>query len=141
MFKRHFGFAPKGLLAVGRCGQQRNAAVLEEEGFNGQPVGSRCCTTVSPLLQRRRRYRRTGCISPYRPYGGGKIVRFSRDDGLSDLIGFTYADWHADDAVGNLVQHLETIADVTRMAQPGRIDYHGWRECLGILSTQRLFFP
>jgi alpha-amylase/alpha-mannosidase (GH57 family) len=35
---------------------------------------------------------------------------FFRDDGLSDLIGFKYSDWHADDAIGDFVQHLENIA-------------------------------
>ncbi len=35
---------------------------------------------------------------------------FFRDDGLSDLIGFKYSDWHADDAVGDFIQHLENIA-------------------------------
>ena len=35
---------------------------------------------------------------------------FFRDDGLSDLIGFKYSDWHADDAVGDFVQHLANIA-------------------------------
>ena len=35
---------------------------------------------------------------------------FFRDDGLSDLIGFKYSTWHADDAVANLVVNLEKIA-------------------------------
>src|SRR4030067_360735 len=39
---------------------------------------------------------------------------FFRDDSLSDLVGFTYASWHADDAVANLVGHLETIAAACR---------------------------
>ena len=39
---------------------------------------------------------------------------FFRDDGLSDLIGFKYSDWHADDAVANLVHHLEPIAEDCR---------------------------
>ena len=39
------------------------------------------------------------------------IKLFARDDTLSDLIGFTYADWHADDAVADLIHRLETIAD------------------------------
>jgi len=38
-------------------------------------------------------------------------VSFFRDDGLSDLIGFTYSDWHGDDAVNNMIHHLETIAE------------------------------
>jgi len=36
---------------------------------------------------------------------------FFRDDGLSDLIGFKYSTWHADDAVANLVVNLEAIAE------------------------------
>jgi alpha-amylase/alpha-mannosidase (GH57 family) len=44
----------------------------------------------------------------------GDLACFFRDDGLSDLIGFTYSDWHADDAVANLIEHLENIAASTR---------------------------
>jgi alpha-amylase/alpha-mannosidase (GH57 family) len=44
----------------------------------------------------------------------GNIACFFRDDGLSDLIGFTYSDWHADDAVANLIQHLVNIAESSR---------------------------
>jgi alpha-amylase/alpha-mannosidase (GH57 family) len=44
--------------------------------------------------------------------GSFKTRVFFRDDGLSDLIGFKYSDWHADDAVGDFVQHLENIAGV-----------------------------
>ncbi|MEN8213121.1 MAG: glycoside hydrolase family 57 protein [Pseudomonadota bacterium] len=36
---------------------------------------------------------------------------YFRDDGLSDLIGFEYSTWHADDAVADFVKHVETIAD------------------------------
>jgi alpha-amylase/alpha-mannosidase (GH57 family) len=38
------------------------------------------------------------------------IACFFRDDGLSDLIGFEYSKWHADDAVADLIRHLENIA-------------------------------
>lgn len=34
---------------------------------------------------------------------------FFRDDKLSDLIGFSYSDWHGDDAANNLVEHLQGI--------------------------------
>jgi alpha-amylase/alpha-mannosidase (GH57 family) len=37
------------------------------------------------------------------------IACFFRDDGLSDLIGFEYSKWHADDAVSDFIQHLENI--------------------------------
>ena len=49
----------------------------------------------------------------HRPYRAGEagLVTFFRDDGLSDRIGFEYQDWCADDAVADLVGHLEVIAD------------------------------
>lgn len=50
------------------------------------------------------------CIHhPYRLEGADTIC-FFRDDNLSDSIGFNYAEWHADDAVNNLIHHLENIA-------------------------------
>ena len=36
---------------------------------------------------------------------------FFRDDGISDSIGFKFSNWHGDDAVANLVHHLEAIAE------------------------------
>jgi alpha-amylase/alpha-mannosidase (GH57 family) len=39
-----------------------------------------------------------------------KVACFFRDDGLSDLIGFEYSKWHGDDAVADLIHHLENIA-------------------------------
>ncbi|WP_353571448.1 glycoside hydrolase family 57 protein [Candidatus Albibeggiatoa sp. nov. BB20] len=49
---------------------------------------------------------------PHHPYKlvNNDIVCFFRDDGLSDNIGFQYSNWHSDDAVNNLVHHLENIA-------------------------------
>lgn len=47
-----------------------------------------------------------------RPYRlpGGRMLEFFRDDSLSDLIGFTYATWHGDDAAHNLVNELAQLA-------------------------------
>ena len=47
-----------------------------------------------------------------RPYrlGGTGMSCFFRDDALSDLIGFTYATWHGDDAAANLVNELAQLA-------------------------------
>ena len=51
-------------------------------------------------------------LAYHRPYrlGGTGISCFFRDDGLSDLIGFTYATWHGDDAAANLVSQLTQLA-------------------------------
>ncbi|MCW8919638.1 MAG: glycoside hydrolase family 57 protein [Gammaproteobacteria bacterium] len=45
----------------------------------------------------------------YQKGGEGPVLLF-RDDGISDLIGFSYANWHADDAVADLLRHVENIA-------------------------------
>ena len=52
---------------------------------------------------------------PYRLAGTGMDC-FFRDDMLSDLIGFTYATWHGDDAVANLTNELTQLA---RRYEPG----------------------
>ena len=38
------------------------------------------------------------------------ISCFFRDDGLSDLIGFEYSKWQAEDAVNDFIKHIENIA-------------------------------
>ena len=50
------------------------------------------------------------CIHTAYQYGDNNARCFFRDDGLSDLIGFKYSEWHADDAVANFIHHLENIA-------------------------------
>src|SRR6185503_15647123 len=50
-----------------------------------------------------------------------KLSGFFRDDTLSDLIGFTYATWHGDDAAHNLVNELAHLArqyDESAATQP-----------------------
>jgi alpha-amylase/alpha-mannosidase (GH57 family) len=48
------------------------------------------------------------------------IVSFYRDDRISDLIGFEYSQWHADDAVANLIHNLKEISQV-EAKHPDRI--------------------
>jgi alpha-amylase/alpha-mannosidase (GH57 family) len=47
-----------------------------------------------------------------RPYQlpGTSLNAFFRDDALSDLIGFTYATWHGDDAANHLVNEVVQLA-------------------------------
>lgn len=44
----------------------------------------------------------------------GRLSCFFRHDGLSDLIGFTYAKWHGDDAAGHFAHELAALADRTQ---------------------------
>jgi alpha-amylase/alpha-mannosidase (GH57 family) len=47
---------------------------------------------------------------------GQRLRCYFRDDALSDLIGFTYSTWHADDAVQNFLRELERVAEESRRA-------------------------
>jgi alpha-amylase/alpha-mannosidase (GH57 family) len=47
---------------------------------------------------------------------GQQLQCYFRDDALSDLIGFTYSTWHADDAVQHFVRELERVAEDSRRA-------------------------
>jgi alpha-amylase/alpha-mannosidase (GH57 family) len=113
VFRKHFGFKPRGCWPAEGAVSDDTLRLLEEEGLSwaasGQQVLSNSLDAAKLADQRPSHW-------PHRPYrlGHGKLVNFFRDEGLSDLIGFTYADWHAEDAVNNLVQNLENIASGTQ---------------------------
>jgi alpha-amylase/alpha-mannosidase (GH57 family) len=109
-FEHHFGLRPVGcwpaeggvsapalalLDAAGLKWAASGEAVLRNSLGLGSAIGA---DPRKPWLHRAYRLE------------GQALRTFFRDDGLSDLIGFSYADWHADDAVGNLIHHLENIA-------------------------------
>lgn len=109
-FERFFGFRPEGCWPSEGAVSTDTLRLLEEEGFrwaaSGQQVLHNSLTAVgdSAVLD-------TNWLHlPYR-FNEGRLNCFFRDDGLSDLIGFKYANWHGDDAVNNLIHHLENIAD------------------------------
>ncbi len=110
-FRRHFGFDPQGCWPAEGGVSEPLLALLGEYGFqwaaSGETVlrNSLAHSEVHPDKPMEEKLHRA-----YRVAGSGPAC-FFRDDGLSDLIGFTYASWHADDAVGNLIHHLENIAD------------------------------
>ncbi len=109
-FEYFFGFRPEGCWPAEGAVSTETLRLLEEEGFrwaaSGQQVLHNSLTAVGDSSALDKNWLHL----PYR-FNEGRLNCFFRDDGLSDLIGFKYADWHADDAVGNLVHHLENIAD------------------------------
>jgi len=111
-FKKHFGVTPLGCWPSEGGISTALVRLLGEMGFSWTASGG------SVLHNSLNRYgdkaEKDSHLALYRPYrlkGKGDTACFFRDDGLSDLIGFTYSHWHADDAVNNLIHHLETIAD------------------------------
>lgn len=105
-FERHFGLRPAGCWPSEGCLSPATLALLAGAGFrwtaSGESVlrNSLGAATAEAAANRHRVFRSDGIA----------IDCFFRDDGLSDLIGFNYADWHSDDAVANLIHHLEEIA-------------------------------
>ncbi len=111
-FEEYFGSRPAGCWPSE--GGVSTAALhkLEEHGFSWAASGE----SVYRHSQANDENKSLSGQSLYQGFtvDGGQLACFFRDDGLSDLIGFTYSDWHADDAVGNLIDHLENIAVSTR---------------------------
>lgn len=106
VFERYFRFKPQGVWPAEGGVSTEALKEFGEAGFRWSASGE----SVLRHTMARAQMTRPQCLHvPYQVEGCG-ITTFFRDDGLSDLIGFTYSDWQADDAVNNLVHHLENIA-------------------------------
>ncbi|MDR3393272.1 MAG: glycoside hydrolase family 57 protein [Sulfuriferula sp.] len=111
VFEHYFGHKPQGVwLAEGGISEDA-VQLLNEYGIrwtaSGEGVWRNSCRLSGgddAEIDSKR-----GLFTP-RQFGDNQTRMFFRDDGLSDLIGFRYSDWHADDAVVDFVQHLNNIA-------------------------------
>ena len=109
-FEHFFGFRPEGCWPSEGAVSTETLRLLEEEGFRWAASGQQVLHNSLTAVGESSALDKNWLHLPYR-FNEGRLNCFFRDDGLSDLIGFKYADWHADDAVGNLLHHLENIAD------------------------------
>jgi len=110
VFERYFGFRPAGCWPSEGGVSAATLRLLGEHGFrwaaSGETVLANSLKAVNGgEVDPTKRW----LHAPYRLEEAATAC-FFRDDGLSDAIGFKYADWHADDAVGDFVHHLENIA-------------------------------
>jgi len=109
VFTRLFGQRPAGCWPAEGAISGATLELLGGHGFrwaaSGGAVLHNSLERTDPEAAREpRNYNR-----PYRPPGAA-LDCFFRDDNLSDLIGFTYATWHGDDAAHNLVSELVQLA-------------------------------
>jgi len=111
VFEKFFGFRPIGCWPAEGAISTPTLELLQGSGFRWVASGQE--VLHNSLVRERGGALPANWI--HRPYkvDDTDFFVFFRDDGLSDLIGFTYSDWHADDAVDNFVRHLETIAENT----------------------------
>lgn len=114
VFRRFFSLEPTGCWASEGGLSQATLGLLDKHGFRWTASGD---SVIRNSLNRAREMNpdlpKSGIHQPY-TFGDSSATVFFRDDGLSDLIGFMYADWHATDAVGDLVHHMENIAGQTK---------------------------
>lgn len=106
-FERFFGFKPKGCWPSEGAISAETLKILGDFGFNWTASGGSVLGNSLNLPENQQPH---GYHHPFK-LDKTKIACFFRDDGLSDLIGFKYSTWHADDAVGDLIHHLESIAN------------------------------
>jgi alpha-amylase/alpha-mannosidase (GH57 family) len=113
-FERHFGFRPLGCWPSEGGVSEATVKLLADEGLRWAATGEAVLRhSLTPPHQQLAAVKEQWLYQPYR-VAQTELRTFFRDDGLSDLIGFTYATWHADDAVSDLIVHLERIADGSR---------------------------
>jgi alpha-amylase/alpha-mannosidase (GH57 family) len=105
-FERFFGFKPNGCWPSEGSICNESLKILSDFGFDWAASGGSVLHNSLNLPEN------TSQKSIHHPFqlNQTNIACFFRDDGLSDLIGFEYSKWHADDAVADLIQHLENIA-------------------------------
>ncbi len=110
VFERVFGCAPVGCWPSEGSVSAATLPLLAEAGFTWAATGSQ--VLHNSLRASGMASNDLPCVHGlYRMPDVPAMNLVFRDDGLSDLIGFKYATWHADDAVGDLINHLVHIAE------------------------------
>lgn len=107
--EQYFGFRPRGCWPSEGSVSSATLRALEKHGFQWAASGE--SVLFNSVAKHALLSSQTREALMFRPYHipDSKLACFFRDDGLSDMLGFTYSEWHADDAAANLVHHLVNI--------------------------------
>jgi alpha-amylase/alpha-mannosidase (GH57 family) len=102
VFTSAFGVRPVGCWPSEGAVSRATLELLETSGFRWT------ATSASVLRNSLAPQTAEQPLAYNQPYAlpQSKLSGFFRDDTLSDLIGFTYATWHGDDAAHNLINEL-----------------------------------
>ncbi len=113
VFEQHFGFRPAGCWPSEGAICNATLELLDELGFrwvaSGGGVMENSLAAAGHSLH---------CAHVPYQCKEQQLRTFFRDDTLSDLVGFSYKDWSAGDAVGDLIGRLEGIAGLCDEAMP-----------------------
>lgn len=104
VFESFFGFRPKGCWPSEGAVSEATLKLVAQHGFEWAATGEN-------VLRNSLKLSGLEGASIHKPYkmSGASPACFYRDDGLSDMIGFTYTKWGADDAVNDFIHHLLNI--------------------------------
>ncbi|MBI3186963.1 MAG: glycoside hydrolase [Gammaproteobacteria bacterium] len=105
-FKHFFGYTPTGCWPSEGSVSGATVELLQKYGIKWLASGE----TVLRNSLHKSGIDTNHCIHNAYQYRDSSPYCFFRDDGLSDHIGFKYSEWHADDAVANLIHHLKNIS-------------------------------
>jgi alpha-amylase/alpha-mannosidase (GH57 family) len=109
VFTRAFGMRPAGCWPAEGAISARTLETLSAGRFRWVASSATVLRESLALVDAEAAHDPLAYNRPYR-LGGTGMSCFFRDDTLSDLIGFTYATWHGDDAAANLVNELAQLA-------------------------------
>ena len=116
-FEQYFGKRPRGCWASEGSLSDETLKLLREAKFDWAATGDSVLhnSLRAPENQEIAQNIKSTNHSLHSAYEFAqvKLNTFFRDDGLSDLIGFKYATWHSDDAVGDLLNHMVNIANAS----------------------------
>ena len=110
VFEKYFRRKPDGCWPSEGGVSQPELELLEEYGFRWAATGETVLHNSLRASHGDEAAESSDAVFNGYRVGDGSLTCFFRDDSLSDAIGFNYSDWHADDAVANLIHSLERIA-------------------------------
>ena len=110
IFTAAFGTAPAGCWPAEGAVSEATLRLLAEAGGFRWAASSAGVLRGSLLLSDPSAAEDPGSYNRAYRLPGATMDCFFRDDHLSDLVGFTYATWHGDDAAHNLAGELEQVA-------------------------------
>jgi len=110
VFKHHFGFYPQGCWPSEGAVSTESTQLLQEYGFTWYASGAGVFWNSVNKAEQTNSSDKVFYEHLPNQIAGQSSICFFRDDHLSDLIGFEYSTWHADDAVANLVNKIEQLS-------------------------------
>ncbi|BCN92684.1 hypothetical protein THMIRHAM_04690 [Thiomicrorhabdus immobilis] len=112
VYQQHFEAKPKGVWLSEGAISSAAVGLLDEYGFkwtaSGEGVWRHSCE--ASCIDQHDYHSKRALYQPLQ-HGSQKCAMFFRDDGLSDMVGFQYKDWHPTDAANDFAQHMENIAN------------------------------